>query len=300
MSQREDGGWRMEEGGCCLFPSSILPLPSSRPRVLLYLGRIHPKKGLANLLKAWKQASGQRSVVSGPVVSGPVVSGPVVSGPAVSGPAVSGPVVRSQSTEWVLAIAGWDQGGHEAELKALATELGIPWADVREATSPLRGEGGRRPDVVCPDAESNPSSIFHLPSSRSFSVVFLGPQFGDNKIACYRDCDAFILPSFSEGLPMVVLEAWAYGKPVLMTPECNVPEGFAANAAIRIEPNVPSIASGLHILFESSISDLQSTGRRGRRLVAAKFAWPKIAAEMKSVYTWLLGGGAKPACLADF
>ena len=35
-----------------------------------------------------------------------------------------------------------------------------------------------------------------------------------------------ILPSFSEGLPMAVLEAWAYGLPVLMTDHCNLPEGF--------------------------------------------------------------------------
>ena len=96
---------------------------------------------------------------------------------------------------------------------------------------------------------------------------------------------------------MVILEAWAYGKPVLMTPECNLPEGFAANAAIRIEPSAESIAQGLHMLFQSSISDLQSAGSRGRALVAEKFAWPKIASEMKSVYDWVLGGGTKPGCI---
>ena len=68
------------------------------------------------------------------------------------------------------------------------------------------------------------------------SVVFLGPQFGAEKSECYRACDAFILPSLSEGLPMTVLEAWSYAKPVLMTAECNLPEGFAAGAAVRIGP----------------------------------------------------------------
>jgi hypothetical protein len=31
--------------------------------------------------------------------------------------------------------------------------------------------------------------------------------------------------------------------------------------------------------------------------VAEKFTWPKIAGEMKSVYEWVLGGGAKPDCV---
>ena len=259
--------------------SSHLPWAAyveSGRKVLLYLGRIHPKKGLVNLLKAWKQASGQLSVVSGPVVSGPVV--------------------RSQSSDWVLAIAGWDQAGHEAELKRLATGLGIPWADVREAPSPLWGEGGRRPDEMRPIEVSNPSNILQPPPS----LVFIGPQFGDDKAACYANCDAFILPSFSEGLPMVVLEAWAYARPVLMTPECNLPEGFAADAAICIEPNVASIGRALEDLFRTPHSALRAMGENGRSLVAEKFAWPKIAVEMKSVYEWLLGGGAKPACLADF
>jgi hypothetical protein len=27
------------------------------------------------------------------------------------------------------------------------------------------------------------------------------------------------------------------------------------------------------------------------------FGWPRIAAEMKSVYEWLLGGGPPPSCV---
>lgn len=240
-------------------------------KVLLYLGRIHPKKGLVNLLRAWKQT--------------------LSSQPSTNG--------------WLLAIAGWDQGGHETELKRLATELGIAWRDTREhstfniqhstpsdftmqSASPLRLDRGEGRGEV-----SNSSAIRHPPSS----LLFLGPQFNEAKAACYRDCDAFILPSFSEGLPMVVLEAWANAKPVLMTPECNLPEGFAANAAIRIEPNAESIAQGLHQLFRLPSSDLLALGNNGRQLVAARFTWPKVAIEMRSVYDWMMGGGPKPGCV---
>ena len=218
-------------------------------KTLLYLGRIHPKKGLVNLIRAWD--SNRKSQIGGP---SSVVSGP--------------------SSEWTLAIAGWDQGGHEAELKRLCDELGIAWQDVR----------GQKSD-------------FSVSAFQRFSVLFLGPQFGEDKATCYRNCDAFILPSFSEGLPMVILEAWAYGKPVLMTPECNLPEGFAANAAFRIETNVESIAQGLRELFETPSAERQALGDNGRRLVAEKFAWPKIAAEMRSVYEWVLGSGPKPGCV---
>ena len=55
----------------------------------------------------------------------------------------------------------------------------------------------------------------------SDTVTVLGGMFGDGMNACYANCDAFILPSFSEGVPMAVLHAWAFGKPVIMyDPKC--------------------------------------------------------------------------------
>ena len=96
---------------------------------------------------------------------------------------------------------------------------------------------------------------------------------------------------------MVVLEAWAYGKPVLMTPECNLPEGFVAGAALRIEPSAESIARALEDVFRAPPAALRSMGEKGRELVRVRFAWPKVASDMKAVYDWVLGGGPKPGCI---
>lgn len=96
---------------------------------------------------------------------------------------------------------------------------------------------------------------------------------------------------------MAVLEAWAYGKPVLMTPECNLPEGFAAGAALLIEPGAESIARALEDVFRAPPATLRTMGDKGRELVRDRFAWPNVASEMKAVYDWVLGGGSKPSCV---
>jgi poly(glycerol-phosphate) alpha-glucosyltransferase len=227
----------------CIIPNGVdLGAPASRRpllaggtkalpgfKLLLYLGRLHPKKGLLNLLRAWTRVP--------------------------------------RPDEWRLAIAGWDQGGHEAELKRIASQLGI--GGVHASCDPKSGE----------------------------TVFFLGPQFGAAKRDWLDRCDAFILPSVSEGLPMAVLEAWARAKPVLITPQCNLPEGFATHAAIRIGPTESGIAGGLEDLFRMPDSSLTGMGSRGRALVASRFTWAKVAADMKSVYSWMLGVGPKPACV---
>lgn len=223
-----DSRYRCESG-------PLTEIKKSGGKILLYLGRIHPKKGLSNLLRGWSQF--QQTSAAG------------------------------KREEWTLAIAGWDQGGHEQELKALADELGVGWSDGREN------------------------------NGINSQVYFLGPQFGFNKTLCYRDSDAFILPSESEGLPMAALEAWSFGLPVLITPGCNLSNGYSAGAALRIEPNAASIGRGLHEFIELSGDEQRAMGDRGLRLVKDQFIWERVAREMRSVYSWILGEGQRPDCV---
>src|SRR6266516_529959 len=243
----------------CVIPNGVdLPDLSETPKlqahafaddrkILLYLGRLHPKKNLVNLIRAWKQT--------------------LNSHPSTSAP-------------WVLAIAGWSQGGYEEKLKHLADNLGLSVLDVSSERSSAFAK-------ATADREVNAQS------SRAPSVAFLGPRFGTDKSDCYRACDGFILPSLSEGLPMTVLEAWAYAKPVLMTPECNLLEGFTAGAALQIGTSPEEIATGLKQLMEMSDDDRTAMGIRGRALVATRFSWPRIGEQMRSVYEWVLGGGQR-------
>ncbi len=212
----------------CIIPNGInLPEEKTKEKVetrmLLYLGRLHPKKNLAALIRAFAQ--NRKSEIG-----------------------------NRDSRKWVLAIAGWDQGGYRMELERLKDEVEI-------------GD----------------------------SVVFMGPKFGAEKDEVYRACDAFVLPSLSEGLPMSILEAWAYAKPVLMTPECNLPEGFEANAAIRIGTSAESISVGLQRLFQMDDLRLREKGERGFALVRDRFSWPDIGQQMRAVYQWVIGGGPSPA-----
>jgi glycosyltransferase involved in cell wall biosynthesis len=124
--------------------------------------------------------------------------------------------------------------------------------------------------------------------TRSFGltdfVYFRGPAFDEDKERYFATADAFILPSFSEGLPMAVLEAWSYALPVLMTPECNLPEGFENQAAMLIRANPESLASSIDVMLETPREKLRAMGRRGLELVRHKFSWDSVTRQYLSMY----------------
>lgn len=214
-------------------------------KVLLFLGRLHPKKGLPNALEAFAQMQSEQDGATGHQV-------------------------------WQLVVAGWDQGGHQEELEGLCRELGLSFA--KTSVEEHLAARDRAPDTGGEGAQ----------------VVFTGPAFGEEKDRLLRHANAFILPSFSEGLPVAVLEAWAYELPVLMTEHCNLPEGFAAEAAFLLGTDVQSIAAGMRELLQTSPEALQRVGANGRQLVEKQFTWPQVATQMKTLYQWVLNGGPPP------
>jgi poly(glycerol-phosphate) alpha-glucosyltransferase len=129
------------------------------------------------------------------------------------------------------------------------------------------------------------------------SIVFPGPLFGLHREAAYRSAQACVLPSLSEGQPVGVLEAFARGRPVLMTESCHLPEGFAAGAAVKMAPGPQGAASALLELFAMTEADRETMGRRGRQLIETRFAWPVVGRQFLDVYRWVAGGGVPPDCV---
>lgn len=126
-------------------------------------------------------------------------------------------------------------------------------------------------------------------------VLVAGPCFDAAKEACLAGASAFVLPSFSEGLPMAALEAMAHRLPCLLSPACNLPEAAAAGAAISVEPEAAALAVALLRLLEQPAADRAALGEAGRRLVADHFNWQQMAARTAALYGWLDGGGPRPA-----
>jgi glycosyltransferase involved in cell wall biosynthesis len=54
--------------------------------------------------------------------------------------------------------------------------------------------------------------------------------------ALYQQCDVFVLPSFSEGFPLVLLEALASGLPVITTPNTGAADlrEHGADACVKL------------------------------------------------------------------
>ena len=83
-----------------IIPNGVEPPPSTpestvqstNHKTILFLSRIHPVKGLLNLVRAWRQLKDQAG---------------------------------SACDDWKLVLAGPDENGHQREVESLALELGV-------------------------------------------------------------------------------------------------------------------------------------------------------------------------------
>lgn len=195
--------------------SFLEEFPKLRDRqIVLFLGRIHFKKGLDILCRAWRNCR--------------------------------------RPSDAHLVLAGPDFEGTQTRVEALIDELGI----------------------------------------RS-SVTFTSMLRGDRKWGALKAAQLFVLPSYSEGLSVSVIEAMGMRLPVLISKQCNVPEVASMGCGWTIAPLLEPLTETLNEFFRTPASERQRFGANGRRAVAAVYDWNHIGKQISAVYQWL-EGGSKP------
>jgi glycosyltransferase involved in cell wall biosynthesis len=115
-------------------------------------------------------------------------------------------------------------------------------------------------------------------------VKYLGFISEEKKEEVYNECDIFVLPSpYGEGLPTTILEAAAFGSPIVATPACNV--GFIEDigGGRIVEPEVDSIALALAELASDQFN-LDRMGYNAKMSIENRFSWNTIAGNVEEIY----------------
>lgn len=116
-------------------------------------------------------------------------------------------------------------------------------------------------------------------------ILVSKPEFGIEKEKVFKNASAFILPSFSEGLPMAPLEAMSYGIPCLISKHCNLPGAIKIGAAIETNPEVKNLVESLEILFKMDIKNRNKMIDLAYKYISDKHSWKKLTSEIKYLYS---------------
>lgn len=119
--------------------------------------------------------------------------------------------------------------------------------------------------------------------------VFLGWVNGDAKDKAFKEASIFCLPSYAEGFPMSVLDAWAYRLPVITTPVGGISD-IAKDGENLLLFN-PGDVDVLAIQMDKMINDVflrNAISKKSEELAATTFSLMTMNKEVGKLYNELL------------
>lgn len=190
-----------------------------KKRWVVFMSRLHPKKGIDVLLRAW----GGRERLKGEKTKR----------------------LKDEEVEGggVLVLAGGDLIGYRKTVERMIEELKL-------------GD----------------------------SVMLAGELGGKMKDALLANASVFVLPSYSENFGLVVAEALAWGRPVIVSKGAPWAEVAGVGAGWWINPEVRELTEALRDVLQKSDEELSAMGQRGRALVEENYAWENSARFLLAAY----------------
>lgn len=120
-------------------------------------------------------------------------------------------------------------------------------------------------------------------------VLYEGWISGEIKTKLLSSVDIFIQPSYAEGLPLSILEAMSYGKPILATPVGGVPELVDESNGILFEAGSKKlIYNAIHRLMYDSV--LRKEMGKKSRIKSHKYLPDAVEKKLQSIYNFLIFG----------
>jgi glycosyltransferase involved in cell wall biosynthesis len=178
--------------------------------------------------------------------------------------------------------------GHRVLLEALARLVAADRA------------AGREPDVVLHLAGDGPerAALERLTDRLQLSdaVVFEGLLEEPTLAHLYRSVDAFVLPTFAEGVPIVLMEAMALEVPCISTWVSGVPELVEHGRSGWLVPpgDVEALTAAIAGLRDDA--PLRAAlGREGRRAVLDRYDVNRNVRQLAAVFARRLGEPTSPS-----
>lgn len=165
--------------------------------------------------------------------------------------------------------------------------------DILEAVRLLDGRVPGRILMVGPEREPgirDTARNFIARHSLTGCVELREGVWGAEKMDLFRQSSIFLLPSYYENFPLVVLEAAAAGQAIITTPVGAIPEFFTNNvSALFVQPGKPQqIADALLRLGGKDNVDRTRLGLAARQVFQDRLRRSHILSSLNNTYRELL------------
>ena len=125
-------------------------------------------------------------------------------------------------------------------------------------------------------------------------VWFPGPVAGARKARLFRNADAIVLPSYSEGLPYALLEGMAAGAPPIATPVGAIADVVVDGIhGVLVPPRDPDAIAAAIARLAADRAALARMSAACRARIASAYSIERLAGDLGSLYAELGAGPVK-------